>query len=304
MSNAYQNFLEVLNEKSPYTKSIYVDCLKNFCDYMTIRNCDRIVAMEVKPLEDKVKEFLSYLINTGKGYSAQSQHISALQKFFVCNRVNLNFDWIRMFMKKDPEKDKAGDRPYRKQEIARMLKKSDLRAKIEMGIMFAGGARIGALPLIRLKDLYWLEAPGIYAIDAYPNTNANYWILLTPQVSAWIKDLLPKKNLPADAFLLTGRHDARKAISRSTIIYDIQQAAEGAGLRQGKDGDRFDVMLNHGFRKFFRTALENSGVSDQWAERLIGHLADLKRRYSKPTPGEVFDNSGYAKAIPALTIEL
>jgi integrase len=304
MSKAYQNFLDVLNEKSPYTKSIYRDCLKNFCDFMAIRNCDRIITFEIKALEDKVKEFLSYLINMGKGYSAQNQHLSALQIFFVCNRVNLNFSWIKMFMKKDPEKDKAGDRPYRKQEIARMLKKSDLRARIEMGIMFAGGARIGALPLIRLADLHYLEAPGLYAIDAYPNSKENYWILLTPQVSAWIKEIFPKKAFPADAYLLTGRQDKKKAVSRSTIIYDIQQAAEGAGLRQGKDGDRFDVMLNHGFRKFFRTSLENSGITDQWAERLIGHLADLKRRYSKPTPAEVFENSQYAKAIPALTIDL
>jgi len=301
MSKAYQNFIDVLNQKSHYTKSIYADCLKNFCLYLQIKNCDRIVAMEVKPLEDKIKDFLSYLINAGKGYSAQNQHLSALQVFFVCNRVNLNFNWIKMFMKKDPEKDKAGDRPYRKQEIARMLKKSDLRAKVEQGIMFAGGARIGALPLIRLQDLTFLEAPALYAIDAYPNSKENYWILVTPQVSTWITQL---KGSRKEGYLLTGRQDPKKAISRSTIIYDIQQAAEAAGLRQGKDGDRFDVMLNHGFRKFFRTALENSGITDQWAERLIGHLADLKRRYSKPTPGEVFENSQYAKAIPALTIDL
>lgn len=301
MSQAYENFVIVLNEKSPYTKQIYLDCLKNFCQFLQMNNCDRLIAIDVKILEDKIKDFLSYLVNMKKGYSSQSQHLSALQVFFICNRVNLNFKWIKMFMKKDPERAKVKDRPYHKSEIARMLKKSDLRGKIEIGIMYAGGARIGALPSIRYMDLHYLEAPAIYAIDAYPESNANYWILLTPQVSQWIKDFVPKRAVKPDAFLLTG---TTKPLSRSTIIYDVKNAATDAKLREGKEGDRFEVMLNHGFRKFFRTALENSGVSDQWAERLIGHLTDLKRRYSKPTAGEVFEQSQYSKAIPSLTIDL
>lgn len=303
MSKAYQNFIEALDQKSTFTKEVYLACLKNFCEFLQIRNCDRIVEIEVKKLEDLIKDFVRSLVATGKGYSSQNQHVSALKMFFVSNRVNLNFSWIFMALKKDNPEDKVKDRPHRKPEIARLLKKADLRGKVELGIMFAGGARVGALPGIKIPHLHYVDEYNLYAIDAYPNDKeANYWILVTPQVSAWIKELVGNRK---EGFLLRSKNDNKSGITRDAIVYEVFQLTLAAGLREpGKDTERQDVMLCHGLRKFFRTTLETSKIKDEHAERLLGHIAKLKRIYSKPTPLEVVETTEYQKAIPNLTIDL
>jgi len=302
MSKAYQNYIEVLDQKSRFTKEIYLNCLKNFCQFTQIKNCDRLVELEVKKLEDMIKDFLTYLTNNGKKYSSQNQHVSALKVFFVCNRVNLNFNWLYMFIKKDDPEDRTRDRPHTKNEVGRLLKQADLRGKVEVGIMAGGGARVGALPGIKIEHLAYLEKEALYAIDAYPGDQENYWILVTPQVSKWIDEL---KGSRKEGYLFRSKNDNKSQISRDAIVQDIFQLTLAAGLREpGKSDERKNVMLCHGLRKFFRTHLEIAGIKDEQAERLLGHLKDLKRRYSKPTAQQVLDSTEYIKAIPYLTIQV
>ena len=64
--------------------------------------------------------------------------------------------------------------------------------------------------------------------------------------------------------------------------------------------DRKDVMLAHGFRKFFTTQLINSKVNPEIREMLLGHSIGLASAYYKPTEDEMLDE--YMKAADNLTI--
>ena len=103
------------------------------------------------------------------------------------------------------------------------------------------------------------------------------------------------------------RHTTRAALSR--ILEDI---IERAGLRtiQHREGPgvggsatyRKDVMLAHGFRKFFNTQLVTARINPLIKELLMGHLhVGLESSYYRPQEEDI--QTEYEKAIDLLTID-
>jgi integrase len=78
-----------------------------------------------------------------------------------------------------------------------------------------------------------------------------------------------------------------------------------AGVRSIEKGKqnihkRKEVMLAHGFRKFFNTVLLDAGVKPVIKEMLLGHRVDLEKSYYRPAEGEFLQQ--YLSAAASLTI--
>jgi len=68
-----------------------------------------------------------------------------------------------------------------------------------------------------------------------------------------------------------------------------------------KKRNRFDVQIDHGFRKRFNTILKiDNDINSNIAEKLMQHLKGLDGTYLTPTRDQCF--AEFAKAIPELTI--
>jgi len=79
--------------------------------------------------------------------------------------------------------------------------------------------------------------------------------------------------------------------------------AEKSGIRKrgSNKSSRQDIMIAHGFRKFFTTQLVNSKINPEIREMLLGHKIGLTSCYYKPSIDEMY--SEYEKAIDNLTID-
>ena len=92
-----------------------------------------------------------------------------------------------------------------------------------------------------------------------------------------------------------------KQVIHKTIQWNIRALAIKCGIRKNADRkSRQQVMMSHGFRKFFTTQLVNSKVNPEMREMLLGHKIGLASAYYKPTEDEMYEE--YQKAVNNLTI--
>lgn len=313
MSKSYQNFVTDLERnKSPVTKAIYTTRFKELMAGLGITHADAFLTFPKTEFEDKVKMYIDKKVADGKGYSFLNQTVSAVRLFCIANRIDLNFIWL---FAKVPKPDTAStegtayykdEKPYNKGQIellnraANKDKKRKDRLKLEMGIMYSGGARLGALPTLRIEYSVYVEKYDLIATKAYPQTKAEYWIVLTPTVSKLFFKVIGKEK---KGFVLTNsRNTDGDQLSAQTIKGDMLDLTIAAGIRQKHQAS--EIKLDHGFRKFHSTACEKAGLRDQQIAHLRGTKERLAKIYQLPPPIEVIENNNYAQAIPFLTVDL
>ncbi len=66
--------------------------------------------------------------------------------------------------------------------------------------------------------------------------------------------------------------------------------------------NRYEVSINHGFRKFFNTAMRRAKVNYLDKEDMMGHANGLERHYERYQEEDFERFPEYQKAIPFLTI--
>lgn len=72
---------------------------------------------------------------------------------------------------------KIVDRSYTYEEIRKILDVSDLRMKVIVLLMTSSGMRIGAIPLLRLRNLEKMDS--LYKIIVYEGSNSEYYTFCT-----------------------------------------------------------------------------------------------------------------------------
>jgi len=186
-----------------------------------------------------------------------------------------------------------------------MKKEASPAGKVAITIMAMGGARIGALPTLRIEQDYFqlVEPYKVLAIMAYPFSLANYWIILPPKASELV---IAYKGKRIDGPLFMQEIDKTEPLRYKGLIHAVERAAIGAGVRKVHKGDklkRHKVMLDHGLRKYHSTTLEKAGIRDDWIARLRGNKKGLKGVYQLPTPKEIIELTGFMQAVPMLEPE-
>lgn len=297
-SEAYNNFVRALENKSVETRRTYIESFKPFPDFVQL-SPGTIISLEQKTLQHKIRDFLDALKVQGRSYSTINKAYWAIRTFLAANETLVNWDWIDLYKPKKDEKEPA-DRPYNHEELSSIMAACELRGTTALLCMASGGLRMGALPLIRIPDLTWIEQASLYGVHVYPGTDSHYYTFFTPQCSTFIDELKGGRD---SGFLFVNKRDADLSVTEDAIISEIYDAAVKAGLRQVTNKhDRKEVQLAHGCRKFFRTQLDNAAVQEDMAERLMGHGKKLVKTYSIPQVFEWFVISQYQKAIQNLTV--
>jgi hypothetical protein len=96
-----------------------------------------------------------------------------------------------------------------------------------------------------------------------------------------------------------------KAVKTSGLSSHLHILLEDCGLRQGRvESEKYrrrEVMVAHGFRKWFSTQLEHATKNPVLVEMLLGHNIGLKGSYYKPSLEDLYN--GYMKGVDALTID-
>ncbi len=208
------------------------------------------------------------------------------------NQVDLNWHVIyKMF----PQKQKVVDlKSYTTNDVRSILSHAiSLRDKALIHFLASTGARIGVFDHnLSIKHLKKMPA-GCTAVLLYAETVEEYWAFLTRQATLALevyhrlrkhKGETFHSNTPVFSTLKFGPRQLGWSGSRSAIYRIVSKS----GIRL-KQGDRFDIQVDHGFRKRYNTILklENS-VNYNIAEKLMGHKNGLDGVYFTPSLNELF----------------
>jgi integrase len=329
-SQPYRYFLDSLG--SEYTKKTYAHALRQFFDYLQIKNPDisTIIGREPKIIEAEIIDYVAQLKHKGLSYSRLNVVLAAIFHFYMINDVTLNKNKISRFIGKKAAKTWGErGRGYTPKQIAQMLTIADERTGAMILFLASTGIRIGALPGMKLKHLVIEDgntststSTSIYRISVY---DGEYFTFCTPEATNAIKRYFEYRfrsgeKLGPDSPLIREQFDREdtlkvrhpKTVSRSSMVSLLTETMIKAGLKQlrhlmenettGKS--RNEIPLNHGFRKFFNTALMNADVHPSFKKLLMGHSVQLDEVYydkgSDKSRAKLLEE--YSKAIDALTI--
>jgi len=228
------------------------------------------------------------------------------------NDIALNKKKINMF--KGEFTRRVSDRAYTYEEIKKLLDISDLRIKSVILLMVSSGIRIGAIPLLKLRNLEKIDS--IYKITVYEGTNEEYFTFCTPECANYIDEYLEYRakngeKLHKESFLIRDQFDSTdleqvrnrsKGIALSTLKVIIHNKLIKSGIKvvDHSKYSRKDVPESHGFRKFFMTQCVNSNLNAEIREMMLGHKIGLASCYYRPTVQEMLNE--YLKAVNLLTI--
>jgi len=91
-------------------------------------------------------------------------------------------------------------------------------------------------------------------------------------------------------------------MSYKALQFCVAGLVKYSGANRRKTGSRFNIQVDHGFRKRFNTILKlNKNVNSNVAEKLMGHKNGLDGVYLTPTKEQCFEE--FKKAIDDLTID-
>ena len=284
----YSNFINSI--RSEETKRKYKYCLEDFTTFVGTDNLTDLA------IEQSVIDYIGYMRDRKLSSKTINVRLSAIYHFYAMNDVTLNKVKIGKFKPEFVRTKK--DRAYSHSEIGKMLQNSELRMKICILLMATSGLRLGALSLLKLKNIENNKLVGIYE-----GTNEEYFTFITPETQQFIQEYINQRRLIGEkvtdeAYLIREHFDVfnpkeSRGISKSTIRHIIQKILKKSGIK-------VNVSETHGFRKFFTTQLIQSKVNPEIREMLLGHKIGLASAYYRPTEQEMFTE--YEKAIDSLTI--
>lgn len=317
-NKAYFNFIHSI--KSEMTKENYRNALNRFLRHYNL-DIETFAKTDPKDIESLLIDYMVLLRQNKKSMSSLNVITSAVTHFCVMNDIPIINRKVNKFKGENETSGNGNDRGYTTEEIQTLLNASPLRMKMIFLILCSTGIRIGALPIIRLKNIKKMEDRGLYQFTIYGNSpSQRYNTYCTPEC-AQVVDLYLQyrerfgEKLGPDSFLVRQDFDfndleqIRKNSEpvtleslRSTIRnYLIKTGIRVPNLDLVHIGKRHEVAQSHGFRKFMETKLIECDVNPMAVLRLVGHKGGLDNK-SYFRPKEDFILSEYEKALDALTI--
>lgn len=289
MSNSLS--LEYFREsiKSERTRTSYTQWLKFY-------GLDKL-SHDPKVAQENLIDFIIECKAKKMSYSAIHNYVSAVKSYYQINDIILNIKKISRFM---PEQRKVRkDRAYTHEEISKMLKEADLRGQALILILASSGCRIGAIPNLKLHNL------DNYKLIIYENDKEEYYTFVSPECKSAIDSYLDMRSrygekLTDNSPLVREEFNTRqimgkaKFMKREGLRSILDLAGKKAGVRTK------EVVLAHGFRKFFTGQLINSNVKTEARLMLEGHSIGITDHYWRPTEQEIYTE--YEKALDNLTI--
>ena len=228
----------------------------------------------------------------------------------------IDFSWY-LIDKMMPKETKSADRAYTRKEIQDMMPHcGDIIDKLIITMYSACGFRLEAWDYFTWEDIiFFKDDNGNYkgcAILVYRGYSEAYWTHGTPEVCEtleiykkyWISRFHtePKKT---DPLLIQEKKPFPRRLNHRGVIKRVKRVVEKIGIRTKKvpGTNRFEVKLDHGFRKYFNTMMRRAKVYWPDKEDMMGHKVKLESSYERYEESDFERFPEYQKAIPFLTID-
>ena len=243
---------------------------------------DLLSRSEVAEIQVKVEDYVISLKKTVNPNSVPS-YIYPIQSFLDSNDIELKWKKIKRLFPANIKKGSRG--AYTTEHVRQLLDvvKGDLRSELVIHILASTGCRIGALFDLKIGDLTMLPE-GYTAIRFYTEDVEEYHSFLTPEANNILQRYLNQRTsdgeqLTSSSPVLRARYRIKsekvKPMTNRALEQIVIRALRKSGLRspQEKKNNRYEIPVNHGFRKRFITILKsNNDIPVAYAERLAGHM--------------------------------
>jgi hypothetical protein len=187
--------------------------------------------------------------------------------------------------------------------------------------MSSAGLRLGAVPLLRIRDLEPIEKYDIYKINVYAKSvKSRYFTFCTPECRLEIDSYLDHRRrwterITDESPLFRLDYNIHKTtIAKPITVNGIRDSIASLLIRSGlrklhTEGrvKRSHIMANHGFRKFFETNAFRAGMDHMYLRRLMGQQSGPEDSYLKLSEEELLEGDskhvGYIGIVDQLTID-
>jgi len=296
--------------KSEQTKKQYNYQLKRFVKFCRLKEFESLLSIDSKTMQTMLEDYIIDMKTRVKPGTIKVA-IAAIELYFVVNdKVDINFRKLRKLI---PSLGKpSGRKAWSTANIEKMLNCTlEIRSKAIIHLMASTGCRIGAIPDLRMCDVMDIE-DGCKVLTFYRDDSEEYVGFLTPEASECLDIYLDQRKRDGEVFnddspLFRNQYrfgsEPTKPMSVESMANMVKRILRLTNLRGVKNGRRYDVQQNHGFRKRFNTILKmNNDIAPAITEKLMGHKIALDGVYFVPEIQDLF--AEFRKAIPELTINI
>jgi len=322
------------------SKVCYLHNLKQFFEFSGIKDTNELIHIDKDQLQDALIDYVQYLntlARTGKlSNNTVPKRFKGIKYILDVNYRENDVAW-RPIRAQYPEKVRlTGFKPYTSEHIQDMLTHEDrIRNRAFVHFMASVGARIGihdhALLMKHLVPMTYQNENDCYAVLLYSdkdltpedketnntlgqNDEYSYYGFLTPEATKHLKKYFERReqqgeilegNSPVFRTYEQGKYNQNgkvQQLTRKGAISLMFRIVSKSGVNREKNGRRYNIQMDHGFRKRFNTILKlDSRVNSNIAEKLMAHKRGLDGTYLTPTRDECFKE--FIKAITQLTVD-
>lgn len=329
-SDPYEVFL--FGIRSPKTKEKIVGRLRMYFDFIGIPSGsmrERSEFFVQKAMADRQWVFgclIKYLQSLKESYDEKRITAGTIKnryhavKFF-CEMCDIQISWKKISRALPKVKKYADDRAPTIAEICSLIEYPDRRIKSIVYTMASSGIRVGAWEYLKWKHIIPLNRKGqIIAakIIIYPGENEEHFSFLTPEayyeLEKWRKFREQSgENVSDESWVMRNLWNTKKGYSKGLVSTAIKLKSEGVrsllkealyaqGIRKRLEPGikRHEFQTDHGFRKWFKTRCEISGMRPINIEILMNHSTGISDSYYRATEEELLND--YLHAVQYLTI--
>ena len=332
---AYQNFVDSIRDKETFRKynsylRLFLDLIPNemYKQYLQHNPKSRdiqdlasafteIAQKNVKNAKDIIQAYTRNLkeqIDNNKLSPATAKNrLKPIKALMKSNDIEMSWYLVDKSL---PKPGKSLDRAYKKEELQSMMNiATDLTDKAIIVLFSSGGFRVESWNYFTWDDVvYFYNKDDSFkggALRVYRGDIEEYWCFITPEACRYLMLYreewksrffrYPEKNEP---LLISLRHNKPVRLGISGVKSRMTNIVESIGLRPKlKDGrQRHEIMIDHGFRKYFNTMLRRAKVNYLDKEDMMGHKVGLESHYERYQEEDFEQFPEYQKAIPFLTI--
>ncbi|MGI0008006.1 MAG: tyrosine-type recombinase/integrase [Nitrosopumilaceae archaeon] len=248
--------------KSESTRKSYRYQLQKFLEWAKIPEADGLLQLSDSDLELLLEDYLFYK-KTRISPNSIPLIFSPPELFFGMNDKYVNFKKLRKMF---PAKVKrSGYAAWSHEDAQKILDGAKAhRNKALVHFLASTGCRLGAIPSLKLEHVS--EMPHeCKAILFYEGTNEEYYGFLTPEASKALDEYLERRKqdgekvgMDSPLFRLRYRIGSAKAYPLNMIALQATMVniMRYARPKRHKVGVRYNVQLDHGFRKRFATVIK------------------------------------------------
>jgi hypothetical protein len=287
-SSAYSLF--VLAIISPQTKQKYLQRFGYFLDFAQVATGKGTSIEErCNMLADVAKNDYKWLVNCIFNYlqllktrvdskeikpSTLRNNVKPIKLF--CEQMDIDIPWKKLMRVMPKERKYANDRAPKLEEIMRISEYPDRRIKSIIYTMVSSGMRLGAWDYLRWKDVSAIIRDGrviAAKIKIYSEEEDEYFSFITPEafhsLDNWMKYRKDcGENINENSWVMRNLWDVTmpkgkgivtipKKLKSTGVKRLIENAlwAQRIRIKLESGRKRHEFQADHGFRKWFKTAL-------------------------------------------------